>query len=49
MSHMHSIYSGLIISEDTYDSLIALSLWLSFISAAIAMFFINLFLKSKRI
>ncbi len=48
MRYMHSIYSGMIVSEDTYDSLIALSLWLSFISATIAMFFINSFFKKVR-
>ncbi|MGT3355197.1 inverse autotransporter beta domain-containing protein [Yersinia enterocolitica] len=48
MSHIHSIYFGAIVSAELYDSLIACSLWLSFISAIIAMFFIDLFFKKVR-
>lgn len=48
MNYIHSIYLGAIVSAETYDSLIALSLWLSLISAMIAMFFINVFLKKLR-
>lgn len=45
MSYIHSIYLGVSLSQDTYDSLIALSLWLSFLSAIISMYFISLFFK----
>ncbi len=48
MSHIHSIYLGAIVSAELYDSLIAFSLWLSFISAIIAMFFIDLLFKKVR-
>ncbi|AIN20259.1 putative membrane protein [Yersinia rochesterensis] len=48
MSYIHSIYLGANVSEDTYDSLIALSLWLSFFSAIIAMFFIDVFFKKLK-
>ncbi|EEP91373.1 hypothetical protein ykris0001_40620 [Yersinia kristensenii ATCC 33638] len=39
---------GAIVSAELYDSLIAFSLWLSFISAIIAMFFIDLLFKKVR-
>lgn len=48
MNYVHSIYLGAIVSEETYDSLIAFSLWLSLFSAMTSMFFINSFFKKLR-